>query len=201
MFKKILLVLSLVCGILLGSALITPAESLYLDTMINGSMESPQGDGDAQETYIGFEYPIDKFKLNGELLFGSWDGNDNDFNGYELKGGYRIYQDQNNQLYLTVAGYNRELDDTNQTITGILIGADGVIALSQKLSAEGSIGYSLNGEIEDNDANLLNLKLKLNYLLTNDLSAAVGYRYYGCDPKHGGDYNSSGLTLGIDFKF
>ncbi|HBE78655.1 MAG TPA: hypothetical protein DDW65_12900 [Firmicutes bacterium] len=76
---------------------------------------------------MGIQVPSNKFKLNFELQTGSWDQDpgDNDFDGYEIKGGYQILHVRNWQLYATLADYYRKFD-SDQTIKGVLLGADAV---------------------------------------------------------------------------
>lgn len=209
--KKFFLVLIMAGLLLVSSVVSTQAASVYVDTMVGGTVEDPDGygDGDAHDTYIGFELPVDKLKLNLELLTGNWDQNknaDDDFSGYDIKGGYQIIKNSDLQLYATLSGYQRDFDDSDQTFSGVLIGVDAISNLSKKVNVEGDIGVSLTGKFEQygthHNADLLNLKVKLNYLLTKDVYASLGYRYYqfkinGLDQ----EVKAKGLTLGAGFKF
>jgi opacity protein-like surface antigen len=214
--KKLLLLPALVISLTLCFTTITMAAvetpTVYVDTMISGTVDDSDilGDGDAHETYIGFELPVDKFKINLELLTGRWDQDgydNNDLSGYDLKGGYQIIKDQDLQLYATLSNYSRELD-SDQQFSGILLGADAVCNLSKKMNVEGSVGFSVSGKYEEPDnhyyenASLLHFKAKLNYLITKEVSASLGYRYYGFKLDHSDvEVNSKGLTLGVNLKF
>ena len=212
--KKIPLLLLLVTSLILCMAATTPAADtgrVYVDTMIGGTVKNDDLglDGDANETYIGFELPVDKFKLNLELLTGNWEreAGDLDLKGYEIKGGYQVLKNKDLQMYITLSDYNRESNDyPKPEFSGILLGADVISNLSPKINVEGSLGFSLSGKYEDDigdeDANLLLFKAKLNYMITKDVYASVGYRYYGFDVDHfDEDVKSKGLTLGVGFKF
>lgn len=207
--KKLLLVLFMSCLMVLGSAVSASATGVYADFMIGGKVEDDwYGDGDANDTYIGIDLPIDEFLINLELLTGDWDqrGNRNDdFSGYDLKGGYRILNDRDLRMYLTLSSYHRDFKDSGQEFSGILLGADAIANLSKKATLQGSIGFSLSGRFEQDgyhhDADLLNLKLKLNYLLAKDIYASLGYRYYGFKIDDlDQEVKAKGLTLGVNFK-
>jgi opacity protein-like surface antigen len=203
-----MITVTLVFGIT-ASSLAAEKGSIYVDTMIGGTVDVPNnlgGDGDAQETYIGFELPVEQFKFNLELQKGTWDQNDsNDFNGYEIKGGYQFLNNHDLKLYATLSDFYRKFD-SDQEFSGILLGADAVYALTKEITAEGSLAVSVSGKYREpgyhEDANLLLLKAKLNYLLSQNVYATLGYRYYGANLEDSDvDIKSKGLTFGVNFKF
>lgn len=211
--KKLLLLLTLVISLVFCFTASTMAAAetanVYVDTMIGGAVDDPfYGDGDAHETYIGFELPLDQFKLDFELQTGKWDldrNENDDFDGFEIKGGYQLLNDRDLQLYATLSDFYRKFD-SDQEFSGILVGVDVVSNLTQKVNVQGSLGVSLTGKFKqngpDSDASLLHFKAKLNYLITKEVSASLGYRYYGFDLDNlDQEVKSKGLTLGVNFKF
>jgi opacity protein-like surface antigen len=209
--RKFFLVLLMGGLLLISSVVSTQAASVYVDTMVGGTVDDPNGygDGDAHDTYIGFELPVDKFKFNVELLTGDWDQDynpDDDFSGYDIKGGYQIVNNPDLKLYATLSRYQRDFDDSDQKFSGTLIGMDAICNLSKKTNIEGDIGVSLTGKFEQygfhQDADLLNFKVKLNYLLTKDVIASLGYRYYQFKMDDlDQEVKAEGLTMGVGFKF
>jgi hypothetical protein len=207
MNKLLLLPVLVLCLLfsIAANALAADAPNLYVDTMFYGRVDGDNriGDDDAQETYVGIQLPMNKLKLNFELQTGSWDQDpgDNDFDGYEIKGGYPILRARNLQLYATFSDYYRKFD-SDQTAKGVLLGADAVYNLSNKTNLEGSIGFTSFGRCADQDASLLSLKAKVNYELAKDVYVSLGHRFYGFYLDNSDDeIRASGLTLGVNFKF
>jgi hypothetical protein len=213
--KKALIILTLVCSLTLSLTAGAMANSVYIDGMVGSKWEKTANDTDDDMScyIIGGDYYIDKFKIGFEYMNGTEDksgsnNSDLDFSSFYVKGGYNLLNTDKYSIDATLAYYNRNYDDSDDTeINGILIGADATYKFNDRSYLEGAFGYSVSGKLEsdtvDDDATTLLLIAKYTYLFTDNVGASLGYRYYKTTVDTNGDpeYNHYGPTVGVTYKF
>lgn len=210
MKKIMMLMLTLV--LMLG--IVSSAQAgIYVETLIGGSgegeYESHSFDCDSTATIIGMDYAFDSVKLGMEYINGTWEdflGSDIDFDAYELKAGYAFVNQEDFKIYGTLGYFNYEYDDYDIEANGTILGLELDSKLTEKSTLDGSIGFSVNGDINyfgnREDADVFLAKLKYTYYFTEKVGLGLGYRYYKASQDNSGnEFEFSGFTAGITFKF
>ena len=128
---------------------------------------------------------------------------------YELKGGYRFIEADAFQLYGNLSYYKENKDRKNANYAACILGVDGIYDFNQNLNVDGTVGVSVNGKYKadpniDIDGDLVQFKVKLNYLFIDNIGASLGYRYYGLKEKfNSGEHweKHKAFTLGLSYNF
>lgn len=226
--KKILVLLMVTCMVFLFTINVVAEPKVYLDYLLSGTDDVKKSDKDytdgvLQNTYedarvkadlsgiiLGFEMPIYRFKIgieNGINLTIKDNNNSIDLSIVDIKSGYRVVDNETLKLDATLASVNTRTTYKSQEtgkIEGILLGVDGIYHFTDRVSIEGSFGYSVNttGSFPQIDetisgfsitpnksAKFSRYKLKFNYLFTDYVGVALGYMVINSSIKY--DLSSS----------
>lgn len=216
--KKVLIVaLTIVIG--LFYTLTATAETIiYLDHTVDGII---QYNIDNQKwnsvmDAIGIELISERFKLGGEIHFGSCEtASKTDINTYQLTGGFRLINGERFKLDADLTYQSNTLkSNDSQNYTGFMFGGNMMIG-SEKSHVDLLLWLPVSGSTDVQgikDIRLLNTQLKYNYLLSDNISFSIGYRYSSIiwtwdDPVFykgitytGGDFSNYGATIGFIYK-
>ena len=216
--KKLWLILALT-GILVTSyAFSAMASCIYLGGYGDGKYynDIQHRESNLATNYVvGGEYNIGKFKIAGEYLKGNAPHGDIgkksiDFDSCELKGGYRVLDNDNWKLDLTLGYYRENIDNNTDTrVHGILVGTDVEYIFCDQFTLSGSENVSVNGRFNDDaisgkDAEILNAKIQGNFYFCEKCAAFLGYRYASARINWGGNHpylTNYGLTFGVTHHF
>lgn len=169
-------------------------------------------DGSLNGVIVGLDIPIRKFKLGFEYEDSSLRKGDftdlGDYTTYIIKCGFRVFGNDRVRVDLTLNSFEEEFTDSKATVSGTLVGADGLWNISDRMFLQISLGLSLNGEYQDDsvDENAIIMveKVKFNYMFTDNFGLGFGFRYNSIVI----DYNyedvivdTAGLTIGATVRF
>lgn len=212
--KKIIISVTLLIIVTFLTATCSLGLSIYFDPMISGSrvieIDPFSIKGDATQHIVGLEIPVDTFKVGIEYFKGELAGDTelgitgSEFQGYELKGGLNVLNKPDLKVYVTATQFNQDYQDPEVKVDGILGGADITYQFSKKTYANGSIGKSITAEFDGQDASILNYRVKINQMLNNNLTVAVGYRYYSIninDWLYDSRLSTSGPIMSLSYNF
>ncbi len=217
--KKSLLTLGMVGCMIVSFSAAAMASNISLGAFGGGQWNNDLANRDDDQKVgiiLNGEYNVDKYKVGLEYLSGSQKngkaaGSDLDFNSYEVKFGYRVFQNDQFNTDLTLGYYKETYDDQADTkLDGVIIGADASYQFNEKFALSGSLGFSVNGSIDaknagydGNDADILIAKIQGNYNFTDQVSGFLGYRYISSDIDNPGDSSltNQGATLGVTYRF
>ncbi|NLY74009.1 MAG: hypothetical protein GX075_01750 [Firmicutes bacterium] len=214
--------------LIISFATATMGGSVYIDHSIWGQWEykdnEGKGDGELILSTVGLEADINNFIIGLEghlktLVFeDDWfdEKYEVDYTGYQLKAGWRVVNGEKFDAALIVLGYYRERDQNSDqnskyNLNGILLGTDLTFYLSDLISLEGSLGISVDaalkseesGETFKNDAELIFLRLKYNYLYTENFGIYLSIKSFfeKYDDEFNSSFLSSGLAVGFNYRF
>ncbi len=215
--KKLLVLLTLLGLILIPAISTAAAVNVYLDSM--GGQGNYEGkvlgnemiDEDLALTFVGVEVCTEKWKVGLEHGWGEYA--DFDYRLNDLKLGYKIIETDNFKTDLTVSYV--KIDDSDSIagkVNGWSIGADLIYNFGDQLNAELDLAYAVDGDSDDSfftpvvdDVKVSSVKLKLNYLFTDNWGAYLGYRYRSVALKNDSlkllEVTTSGAVLGINYRF
>jgi len=221
--KKLLIII--MSGLLILSfATTTMGGSVYIDHSIWGQCKykdnEEKDDGEFLLSTVGLKTDINNFifglegRLKTLVLEDEWFGEkyELDFTSYQLKVGLRVVKTEKLDTALIVLGYYRESEqDSTYKLNGTLLGTDLTYHLSDLIYLEGSLGISVDatqkmedsGETIKNDAGLVFLRLKYNYLYTENfgISVSINSFFEKYDDEFNSSTLSSGLAVGLNYRF
>lgn len=236
---KKLLVLVLTLGMLIGVTSVSMAAgTVSLDVLTSGNFNDDDalsnltddslGDFDLSQTTIGFDIPINNFKIAGS--YSSGDYKIKHFNGsfdtssLMLKGGFAALNSKNVRLDITGGYFTRDLDypleiNLNKrvyykhelSLSSLSIGLDSKFVFQDNMwldvdfalgiNPKDDISYNGSSESEGDLDSLTTLNLKFNYLFTKQFGGSLGYNWEEWKYKNSWKNTFSGLTAGVFFKF
>lgn len=170
-------------------------------------------DGSLDGVIMGIDIPIGKFKIGFEYEDISYKVGDYqdlyDTTTSIAKGGFQVFGNDKVRVDLTLNYFEREYDGSIVSISGLLVGADGLWNISDRMSLQGSLGLSIDGKAEyefyeeDDDAFIVVEKIKYNYMFTDNFGLGVGYNFISILFDDGADttINTGGITAGITVRF
>jgi opacity protein-like surface antigen len=214
--KRLLVVLTLVGCMIVSLSAAAMASNVYVEGFGAGKWDSELSskDGDLDLGFaVGGEYNFDKFKVGLEYLSGTEEngkptGGDQDYRTYEIKAGYRVFQNDQFNLDATLGYYNEKYKDVDRKIKGAILGADASYKINDKFALSGSVGFSVDGDIDapglyydGNDADILIGKIQGSYNFTDQIAGFLGYRYVSSDIDQSGKIKNHGATLGVSYNF
>jgi len=202
--KKVLI--ALIIGLLLCgySVAARAGVAVSVDTLLAGEYQADEGDDfDASLTTVNIDWLFNRWKFGAELGTGEIKRLD-DLNLTKLKVGYRVIQ--NEGLYLDLVASQVALDVGDVfDIDGTMLGADLYCRFSEKTSLELAAGFAVDADFTEygskyDKADIIEYKLKFNYIFNNNVSLGAGYRGYNFDID-GYDDKLVGYILGVDLRF
>jgi hypothetical protein len=143
-------------------------------------------EGTFKDFKYGIDYGIgtDEFKA-GDIILSD---NKYDFNMVEYKFGAQVLNHERVKLALVISQLQIEQKNSKNKINqnGTLLGCDANVLVSEKLSLDGYLGYSLFGaDYEENGidydpAYLMALKARINYAVAEHIALSLGLRETWC---------------------
>lgn len=141
-------------------------------------------------TVEDFKYGVDFGKGTDEFKSGDIILSDSkyDFNMGECKFGARVLNNERVKLDLMLYLLKMQLENSSTQVdmTGALLGCDVSVFISDKVSLDGSVGYSLFGATyEENGTSydpafLATLKARINYAVSEHIALSLGLRGTSC---------------------
>lgn len=217
--KKLLVVLVLVTSLVLGSAVCTFAATksestggeFYFEMPMSAKAKLGSAElGDYTGYLLGLKIPVsDKFKVGFEYFPNSVKlsgGTESKGTEMTFNGGYRLVDNDSVKLDAMLKYYSTDQKDAGWKGTAFGIGADALFPISDKMNIEGAFDFSLSGTYDDGttkeDLSVTLLKLKFNYMFTENIGAGLGYFSKSLKAKSQSDaFTVSGVLLGVTYKF
>jgi hypothetical protein len=217
------LTLCLTVLFILGSASVSLAGTVEMEGWVNGEFN----DGakvDLSQIAIGFDMPMDEFKVAGNISAGTINEYDWDTASILLKGGYALIDSDQIRIDLTGGIYNRVIDFKDYVPSGyyndyydkdtyscLLIGIDSKFALTDNMWIDVNYGFGISPQVERNfyydgpaTADLDSIGLfncKLNVLFTEEIGVSLGYSNETINWDSSAKDTYSGITLGAFYRF
>jgi hypothetical protein len=223
--KKIL-ASGLTLALVLGLATAAMASTVYMDVWNGGEIEQNyySNTTDVSQIVLGFDVPMDEFKLSCNLTTGSIDGYNRNYHYYDadtssifVKGGYALINERQLRVDVTAGFYDRILtfdsfDNFEDSYYSLMLGIDAKLRLDKKAWIDFSYAYGISprGENTFLDENypfdvesISLLNCKFNFLLTRELGVSLGYscEQISFDGYYDKEKFTSGLTLGAFLRF
>lgn len=168
-------------------------------------------DGSLDGVIMGIDIPIGKFKIGFEYEDISYKVGDYqdlyDTTTSIAKGGFQVFGNDKVRVDLTLNYFEREYDVSKASVSGLLVGADGLWNITDRMFLQGSLGLSLNGKQEyksyEEDAFIIVEKIKYNYMFTDNFGLGLGYNFISIlfDDEVDTTINTGGITAGITVRF
>lgn len=208
----------LILGVLILSvSVVTCAEGnfkVYGDYMVSGNYNYSDNIGNRSSDslsllLIGGQYSADKFKVVGEISALGELGNGCKLNIVDIKGGYCLFQNETSKFDFTGGYLTISYSYSNAVYSGLMLGADGSLVISDAAVIEGTFGIGLAnnftrpGYANPNSVGLIDYKIKVNFIISENMAISGGYRGYIMSRDYSGFVPIeviSGLTLGASFK-
>jgi hypothetical protein len=223
--KKIL-TFGLTLALILGLATVSLASTVYMDVWNGGKAEQSyfSNTADVSQIALGFDIPMDEFKLSCNLTTGTIDAYYRDDDYYDadtssifLKGGYALINDRQLRVDVTAGFYDRILtfdhfDNFEDSYYSLMLGLDAKLKLDNNAWIDFSYAYGITPQGENsfldelypfNVDSISFLSCKFNYLLTRELGVSLGYSYeqISFDGFYDKEEFTSGLTIGAFLRF
>lgn len=210
---SICLVLVFSMSALAGTNSVTAYIDAYgLGTWTRGSDINVDDDGSLNGIFVGADISIHKFKLGFEYEDSSPQKGDSfimyDYTTSILKSGFQVCGKDKIKVDLTLSHYEKEVAVSKATVSGILVGVDGLWNINNRMFLQGSLGMSLNGKYElnsdDEDALIMVEKVKFNYMFTDNFGMGFGFRFNSILLESDYDdlvLDTGGLTIGATVRF
>jgi hypothetical protein len=219
--KKLLILILTTCMVVAVTANAF-ASQLYWDSPTNGHLikianisdSSDETDYDANLSYIGGDYFLNRVKIGADYITGSLKDYDIDVNSLLFKLGYCVAAGEVFQFAI-MGGYDSftlQSSDYKQEVTGIVYGIDASWQFERSF-LDFSFYLPLNGEYKLNgikgsntEAGLTQFKLKYTFLFTEHFGISAGIRVdgYVLVDKSTDDSVSemtSGSNIGLAYRF
>jgi hypothetical protein len=207
--------------LILSVSIVTCAEGnfkAYGDYMVGGKYNYSDYTGNGSINYslflLGGQYTIDKFKMSGEMSLSSQiSGSNCNVSLLEIKGGYNLIQNETSKFDVTGGYLIVDFTTSKAKYSGIMIGADGALVISDAATLEGSFGIGLSNDFAWYDGSsytrpgsvgIFDYKIKVNFIVADNLAISGGLRGYSMSRNYSTSTTTegfSGLTLGVSLKF
>jgi hypothetical protein len=218
------LTLCLTVLLVLGLASVSLAGTVYMEGLVNGEYDYGSGPVDLPQIAIGFDMPMDEFKIAGNISAGTIKDYEWNTSSIVLKGGYALIDNDQIRLDIICGLYNQVIDFKDyvpdyyygdyydkDTYLCSLIGIDSKFSLNDNMWINVNYGFGISPQVERNfyydgpaTADLDSISLfdcKFNVLFNEEIGMSLGYSYETIN-WHGSDKDTcSGLTLGVFYQF